>query len=158
MMLEATALEKYKRDDDIALATLKEALGALQTDLSKQQSTLNKLSLAVARQALSNVFGPTSSYDEQIRETISKLLSNCRDNLVVSVSLSKADFPDRDALMTSQGNVDTGKFDLQIRADLPAGHAKIKLRLGDIDISLPDYWLELEHFFETAQAQMGDTM
>ncbi len=134
---------EFRRDEDAARALLGSGLRDAIDKLNKHFAEADKFGLTLALVALERVIAEPTLYQKLITEAIGVQVSNLRHDTVIAVSVSDIDFPDQTAL---DGLAETLGADTKVMASdsLRAGECRVDLRLGAIDISLPDYWQRLQ--------------
>lgn len=137
----AEAARAHRRDDAAALGTLTTALGSLSARLDEKLGGVETLALNASELALANVFDPPADMMGLVSRAIRKQVSEVRAELVLAVAVSPADFPDPEALTAVAASAPGAR--IQIDDALASGACRLDLRLGRIDLSLPQHWAEL---------------
>ncbi len=132
----------FARDEASRLKALEQALTAAATETSQRLDDLDALSLALAQGALASVFERAGDFDELLIRAIGRELADLKQESVLHVRVSASDFADEEALGALVRRIGAA---IRIECDdqLDAGACRIALRLGEIELSLPEYWRAL---------------
>jgi flagellar assembly protein FliH len=127
-----------KRDHEEQLATLRTGVLEALDAFSAQLRAIEPLALETTLAALEKVLGDPASYAELVGQTARHHLAQLPDSSAVSVRVSATDFPDAEQLHLAFGPL-AGHPALSVQADpqLSAGACLIDLKLGRLDVSLP---------------------
>lgn len=139
---EAAAAE-FVDSREAALAALAEGIADARQALATQLEEMEHFALAVAHQALSSLIGDPERYRELIRQMIRQQIAALADQTILSVTVSRFDFPDTretDALLAELGPRTCG---LTVSEQLGRGRCDIGLRVGTIEIDLDKNWREI---------------
>jgi flagellar biosynthesis/type III secretory pathway protein FliH len=136
------AEEAHRRDDAEALALVEAGVDAALEIARAQIAQLEDLALILCETALETAFGEREDYRERTTRAIERQLAGLRRDLVLSVTVSAKDFPDDAALTALAARL--GPVILSVEPSLDAGQARVDLRLGRIELSLPEYWSALK--------------
>lgn len=146
----AAALDEYERDDAKALDALKTALGASHETLAARLNSLEQLALALSETALAQAFGDTKDYRDQIERAIRHQIAQLSADSVIKLSVSADDFPHTSLL----DGLHSPNVEVITDPALSRGVCRINLRLGAIDIDLPEFWRAVRRRF-SALAEDG---
>ncbi|PXX35447.1 MULTISPECIES: hypothetical protein [Burkholderia] len=126
---------RAKRDDDARIDVLSRGLQDAHSELQVRFASLESLALDVARAALEQMFGAIECYPTLIAQTIRHHVAHMRAGTVLTVDVSRADFPDDDALLP----IATAAPDSVVTAHphLPAGACRLGLTPGRAELDLP---------------------
>ncbi|KVX16437.1 hypothetical protein WL02_17155 [Burkholderia ubonensis] len=126
---------RAKRDDDARVGALSRGVQDARAALQARFASLESLALDVARAALEQIFGATERYPALIAQTIRHHVAQMEAGTVLTVDVSRADFPDDDALQP----VATAAPDSIVAAHphLPAGACRLGLAPGRAELDLP---------------------
>ena len=142
---KAEALAQFKRDETQSLQKLEHALVSARADVRAALVDVERLSLRLAQSALETVLGSGSDYSNLIERTIAHEISALDRQTIVSIEVSQADFPSREALDALAQRLASVHIEASSRLD--AGACRLVLTLGDIEISLPEHWANLRALF-----------
>lgn len=151
------ALAEFARDEGKSLALLQAGVSEVVIRAREKLGALESLSLAIAENALANVFANPKGHKQAIVDAIARQVQDIKRDTVLSVAVSPADFAD--AARLDELARALGKGDVRIVQDgaLAPGHCRIDLRLGQIEISLPEYWNALRARLNELGASGGVT-
>jgi len=135
--------EEFRRDEEAAHALLRSGLRDGIDKLNRHFAEADKFGLTLALVALERIVAEPTLYRKLITETIGVQVSGLRHDTVISVSVSHIDFPNQAALDNLAATLGTDT-NVMASESLRTGECRIELRLGAIDISLPDYWARLQ--------------
>lgn len=125
---------RAKRDDDARIDALSRGLQDARAALQAWFASLEDLALDVARATLEQMFGATERYPALIAETIRHHVAQIDAGTVLTVDVSRADFPDDDALQS----ISAAAPDSIVTAHphLPAGACRLGLAPGRAELDL----------------------
>ena len=139
---EATAA--YRRDDAAALATLESALEEATRSLNTRIDSMETLALLLCETALAKIFGDTNDYTDLVARALQLQLAGLRREAVIAASVSAEDFPDAASLVALEARLGANNLSLRRDHQLGKGACRLDLRLGHIELSIPDHWQELQ--------------
>ncbi len=132
--------ESAARDEAKALAALESGVSDAVTLVRAKADELEGLALAVAETALANVFANPKLHRQLVADAILKQLREVRRETVLAVHVSPADFPDAGGLAELARTLGHADIRLLHNPSLGQGACRIDLRLGAIELSLPEHW------------------
>lgn len=126
---------RAKRDDGARIDALSRALQDARSALQARFASLESLAVDVARAALEQMFGMTERFPALIAQTIEHHIAHMQAGTVLTVDVSRADFPDDDALQP----IAAAAPDSVVIAHphLPAGACRFGLAPGRAELDLP---------------------
>ncbi|MGT0244789.1 hypothetical protein [Burkholderia sp. GbtcB21] len=126
---------RAKRDDEARIDVLSRGLKDAHSALQVRFASLESLALDVARAALEQMFGATECYPALIAQTIRHHVAHMQAGTVLTVDVSRADFPDDNALLP----IAAAAPDSVVTAHphLPAGACRLGLAPGRAELDLP---------------------
>jgi len=122
------------------LDLLGEASAQAQADLKLSLASTERIAALLTHQCLEKLFGEAASYGEMVHALVRAQLDRLERQLVLSVTVSKADFPDEGALGALAASSGLGSMILSAQEDMPSGGCVMQLRLGQLDIGLDQQW------------------
>lgn len=154
--LEEARTQGVQDGAEEAAANTAQLIGAISGEIEKatnilteSQNSIEALSVQFARQVLRNVFLPDSAQEVAVVDGLRKLLNDLGTSMVLSIRVSPVDFDPKaseellETLLGPQTNMK-----IEIDTSLQKGQCSAQLRLGEVDLSVPDYWLEVEALIE----------
>jgi flagellar assembly protein FliH len=139
---EETTAYHRRRDED-ALTALSNALGEASTETLEKLGSAERLALLLCDAALARLFSDAAAQKDLLVRAIRRQVEQLRSELILSVRVSAADFPESASLQALR-RILGGQFDIKQDHGLSAGSCRIDLRLGHIDLSLPAHWAALQ--------------
>jgi type III secretion protein L len=127
-----------------ALVALGRGVEAALERFAGELEALERLSVLVARQALSKVLGDDADRTATLAAAIRHQLQDIEADSVVAVRVSTADFGDPRELERLAAELASTRVDLAADDDVGRGDCRIQLRLGTLDVGLPRQWARLE--------------
>ncbi len=133
---------EFVRNQDAALKALEQTLAGAAAEASRRLNDLDALALSLAQTALANVFERAGDFDDLLKRAIAHELRDLKAESVLSVVVSGADFDSDEKLLALAGRIGAAtRIERDLKLD--AGACRIALRLGEIELSLPEYWSAL---------------
>jgi flagellar biosynthesis/type III secretory pathway protein FliH len=137
---------QFARAEEKRLALLEAGIQAAKDDFRDKSSELEALALLLCEVALENVFERSIDMRELVTGAIDRQMSAVRREMVLGIHVSADDFTE-DALEPLRARM--APMLVAIDGGLSCGEARIDLRLGHIDLSLPRYWQDLKVQLQT---------
>lgn len=137
---EATSAADKRLD---AFSTI---LQKARADWDKQLGSVDALAVELAHAALAKVFGPTEDLGDLTLRAIRHTLSQVEQQSVITLVVSKADFPDAAALSEVAAAVEPAGATASAVPTLKAGECRLELRIGERAIGPSDQWRVLSSF------------
>lgn len=137
------AQAEFKRSEEDALAALKTAAAGALSALEAHFAEADKFGLALALAALEKIVAEPARYQELIVACILQQVKGLRQDTILSILVSNTDFTDEISLANLAAGLGASAI-VTASPRLSAGECRIELRLGAIDISLPEYWTKLQ--------------
>lgn len=128
------------KDDERAQRALEDALKGAIERLERQFEDLQSLSGALCRVALADVFSPAEDFHERTIRMLRRQIEALKREAVIRVKVSAKDFGNPaavDALATSLG---VEGMIVETDDALNAGSCRVRLELGQLDLSLSRHW------------------
>lgn len=126
-----------------ALSMLEKAFLAALEDLKLALSGFEALSLQVALEALTVLTDNPETYRAIIAATIKKQLSALETRSIVTVTVSRSDFPDSRELAELETSLGAPLNSLKLCEDMDSGNSRIALTIGAVEIDLGRSWREI---------------
>lgn len=145
---QAEGLSLAAQDDARRLELLQNTIEAALQQLRAQMAIVEEAGSLLARDCLEILFGETTSWDAALKQVLKLQLSKLDAALVLGIELSRSDFPDATALanIAIHNGLRPGK--VVAREDFAPGSCIIRLRLGEIDVGIPQQWSILRKTLE----------
>lgn len=138
------AEEEFEDSRAEALAALEAGLAAAREQFAEALSGLEALSIAVAVEAVEQLFGDAAKHREFMMQAITTQLDRLRDEAIVAISVSRSDFPDTREIAALAEAVGDHAGSLIARDDLATGECVIALRLGKVEMSSQRQWSDIK--------------
>jgi flagellar biosynthesis/type III secretory pathway protein FliH len=157
---EAGLAEAASRAEE-ALARLERSLEGGLAQLAADAAALETLAVQVARAALAKIFadpaGPVRPDPGQLVEAaIRRQLADVEAEMLVRVEVSACDFPDPERLAQLSKALGRGRVQVLANPALTSGDSRLKLKLGEVEIGLPQQWRRLSAVLERHIASLVD--
>lgn len=108
------------------------------------------LAAALARACLDRVFTRPDAMTAMVTQALVRHLAALRDDAVVTVRVSGADFPDGETLAAAVR--ESGRVTVAIDRDLPSGACRVEARLGQVALDVPEQWSVLARLLDEMAA------
>ncbi len=145
--------EQAERLEKERLEALKKALSDCGGSIEKQISELEPVALMVAQTALNKILGSNADTKNIVAKAIKNQIRTIEDNCVVSVTVSKSDFSDEAALDALSKQLDCPKFEILSEGTLDSGACELKMKLGTVDIGIPNQLAQLNSLISSMIAE-----
>lgn len=129
------------------LAVLKDGIAAETDRFRGKLDALDGLAAALARACLARMFSESEEMGDMVAATLARHVDVLRDQTVLAVTVSGADFDDTyavEATLRATGNGATVSID----PDLPSGACRMTARPGRIDLDVPAQWSTLAELLD----------
>lgn len=140
--LEIGRAEAVSRADD-AVRQLEQGLAAGLAQLVADEAALETLAVQVARAALAKVLDNPADPALLVEGAIRRQLASLASEMLVRVEVAEADFPDPARLAQLGQVVGRGRVQVLANRTLVSGDCRLKLKLGEVEIGLPQQWRSL---------------
>jgi len=127
---------------DARLAALTAGIATQTADLRRHFADADALAAILATAAIDRLFGADAPLAAMVAATLSRNAARLRDEAVVAVAVSAADFADREVLDAAVAALGDGVA-VSIDARLPPGACRATVRLGAIDLDVRQQWAQL---------------
>ncbi|WP_244136049.1 MULTISPECIES: hypothetical protein [unclassified Burkholderia] len=124
-----------KRDDDARIDALSRGVHDARASLQTQFASLESLALDVAQVALERILGATEHYPALVAQTIRHHVAQMKTGVVLTVDVSRADFPDDESLRPISAAAPESI--VNAHPHLPAGACRFGLAPGRAELDLP---------------------
>lgn len=125
-------IASVERSERERVELLAKGLAAEAQRLLERLQALDGLAAALARACLDRVFARPEAMAAMVGDALDHRLAMLRDRTELTVRVSGKDFTDAAAL--------AGHGEVTIDTDLPSGACRIGVRLGQIDLDVPQQW------------------
>ncbi|KAF0177026.1 MAG: hypothetical protein IV086_06450 [Hyphomonadaceae bacterium] len=136
---EAQGRESATRDEAAYRATLEAAVSSSLERLGRELAELETLAPLIAGAALEKVTGDPTAHRDLLGKAIAVQIARLRAEMVLSIRVSPSDFRDDAALGAVAAACGAGRAKIVRDEQLKAGECVIAMRLGQIEMSLPEY-------------------
>ena len=142
------AARAHRRDDAKALELMGAAAKTSLDRLDERLAAIEAFALVLSETALQKVFAGAQDFRDLVSRSIKRQIDQLRAEAVLGVSVSAADFPDEASLQKLGASLGaplgSGRIALHRETKLARGEIRIDLRLGQIELSLPEHWSSLQ--------------
>lgn len=154
-LAEGRADERAQAQDqrDQRLALLNAGVDRAGAALGATLEGLERLALRLALEAVDKILGDPQQALEILARTIRRQVDTVEARVLVSVSVSLADFPDAAELAALEHAVARPGLSLTASRDLEPGACEMRLRLGTVEIGPRLQWSRLAQAFEALAAE-----
>lgn len=139
--------------DDRRLAALGAALDKAGGGLSATLDGLERLALRLALEAVDKILGDPEHALDRLARAIRRQVDAVEARVLIGVSVSQADFPDRAELEALEHAVARPGLSLTASRDLGPGDCEMRLRLGTVEIGPRLQWSRLAQAFEVLASE-----
>jgi type III secretion protein L len=153
--LAAGRAEAVSRADD-ALARLEQGLAAGLAQLVADEAALETLAARIARAALAKILDAPAEPARLVEAAIRRQLSSLATEMLVRIEVAAADFPEPQRLAHLAKSVGRGRVQLVANPALASGDCRLKLKLGEVEIGLPQQWRRLADVLDRHIAEAAD--
>lgn len=126
-----------------ALAALEKGMIAAREDFAASLEKFEQLAVQVALEALEILVDDKEAFSAILRSAISRQLSAIDAATIVSVTVSRSDFPDSRELSELEAALSAPASSLRLSDDLPVGNCRIALKVGTVELDLARSWREI---------------
>ncbi len=126
-----------------ALAALEKAMLAAGEDFSASLENFGQLAAQVALEALKILVDDKEAFSAILRSAIARQLSAIDAAAIVSVTISRSDFPDSREVLELETALSAPAGSLRLSDDMPAGNCRIALKVGTVELDLARSWSEI---------------
>jgi flagellar assembly protein FliH len=134
----------YQRNEANALAALEASLKQNAVIAQAHFEAIESTALALCETALAKVFANPKAYRALVTDAILRQADNIKRETMLGVHVSPADFPNPAALSELGQSVGAGRIAVHADSALASGTARIEVRLGQIELSIPGHWETLK--------------
>ena len=152
----AAGLAEAVERADQAVERLEQGLAAAVAQLGADEASLQRLSIAIARTALERILHQPTEAAALVEAAIRRQLDALESELVVRVEVSAADFTDPERLARLAQAVGRGRIQVLASRALASGECRVRLKLGEIDIGLPQQWRRLSAVLDRHAGSLAD--
>ncbi len=150
------AIAAFKRDEAKAMDMLEAGLTSALATFKHQIAELERLSLGICNSALSKVLADPKRYPDLVEGAIHRQLDIIKASAIVAIRVSPSDYPDAQSLAKLAARLSLTEGSAQHDKSLTAGNAGIVMRLGHVDVSIPEYLEKLQNALTKADIRGGE--
>jgi len=140
---EACAAE-FQSDEAARIELILSGLSAAQESFQAELSHLEELSLAISETALDGVFGQDHRYRPHLLRMIDAQLRGLHEETVLGLVVSQEDFSLEETQAELLTLVEGRNINIDYSAELSSGDVRLRLRLGQIELSVKEHWAKLK--------------
>jgi hypothetical protein len=126
----------FQEDRSLALKALNKALRDANTQLAEALKAFENLALLVAVEAIDKLTSNPETYTAMLVDAIGAQVRSAETNTVLTISVSRLDFPDTREIAALAGAVAVPEAQIKVCDDLDAGICRMDLNLGGIEIDM----------------------
>jgi flagellar assembly protein FliH len=134
----------HRRDDAKTVEMLEGAVKASLQRLEERLAGIDAFALLMSETALEKVFAGAQDYRDLMSRAIRRQVNQLRSETGLGVMVSQSDFPDETSLHRLSAALGGKNLSVSRDAKLARGECRIDLRLGRIELSLPEHWEKLQ--------------
>ncbi|WP_322966394.1 hypothetical protein [Sphingomonas fuzhouensis] len=121
------------------VAAIARGVTAALAQFDARLTAMDGLAAALARACLDRIFARTDAMAAMVIEALARHLAMLRDDVLLSVQVSGADFADSQALDAAVREAGA-RATVAIDRDLPSGACRVAVRLGQVELDVPGQW------------------
>ncbi|HWA90275.1 MAG TPA: hypothetical protein VG889_09590 [Rhizomicrobium sp.] len=125
------------------LALLGISLGKAQADFKESLGALDRLAALLTRECLDVILGDPKHRAQSVRKIVTGQIAKIEKSSVVAIELSKADFPDDEALAEVARENGLAAAAFSANDGMKPGGCRIALKLGTLEVGLDRQWTSL---------------
>jgi flagellar assembly protein FliH len=149
----AAAADAFSRDEEAALEALKHAIAQACETWTRELEDMERLAATLAEIALERVFGDAADQAATVERAIAHQIAALRADTMTSIMVSEKDFSSEADLAALAAGIGRPQLVVRASAALKRGECRIALRLGELDISVSEYWSALRRMLRTLGAE-----
>jgi flagellar biosynthesis/type III secretory pathway protein FliH len=138
-----TGLAEAEDRQTLRFSLLNDAIRQSQNKLVHDVGSLERLSALLARECLDIIFGNNAAHASMVERIIASQIAKIDKSMVLSVEVSRDDFPDGDALDALAVSTALPRTLLTAKPGAATGSCLINLRLGRMDVGIDQQWSSL---------------
>ena len=146
------AEELFDQSRKEALVLLEETFLAARKDLKLALTGFEAFSLQVALEALTVLTDNPETHREILAATIKKQLSALDARSIISVTVSRSDFPDSRELAELETSLGAPTNSLRLCEEMDSGNSRIALLIGAVEIDLKRSWREIAEMLSASES------
>lgn len=146
------AEELFDQSRKEALVLLEETFLAARKDLKLALTGFEAFSLLVALEALTVLTDNPETHREILAATIKKQLSALDARSIISVTVSRSDFPDSRELAELETTLGAPTNSLRLCEEMDSGNSRIALLIGAVEIDLKRSWREIAEMLSASES------
>lgn len=146
------AEELFDQSRKEALVLLEETFLAARKDLKLALTGFEAFSLLVALEALTVLTDNPETHREILAATIKKQLSALDARSIISVTVSRSDFPDSRELAELETSLGAPTNSLRLCEEMESGNSRIALLIGAVEIDLKRSWREIAEMLSASES------
>jgi flagellar biosynthesis/type III secretory pathway protein FliH len=136
----AAAEDAFEDDRTAAFDALTEGISSARDDLRRAFEGFEALAILVAIEAIDKLTCNPEHYRAMLVDAITAQVHNIRDTGILSVTVSRCDFPDTREIAALEHSLGSASETLRVSDDLGQGECRINLELGEIELGLGRQW------------------
>lgn len=142
---KADAEATFERDEAKRLKALEAALTELVKQGRSQFKHIERLALLLCETSLEQVFGAERDLKDLSARALARQMRGLRRETILAVRVSESDFCDGRELAALEQRLGIGGSHIRLESDanLKSGDSVIQLRLGHVELSLPEHWSDV---------------
>ncbi len=139
----AEGLQEAETREGERLRAVEKGLAEASSRLAESLAALEPLALLVARESLDKILGDPGAYPELIIRAVRRQLAGLKEQSVLAVEVSGADFRDSAAISRLATDIERPSTIVEIKEDLASGDCRLRLKLGTVEVGVGRQWDQL---------------
>lgn len=133
---KAAAEDVMEERREAALSMLAQALESARKDLGEALVGFESLALQAALEALNVLTGDPENYRNILAAAIRKQVSELDAQSIVTMTVSRSDFPDSRELGDIESDLGAATGSLRLSDEMESGHCRIELKIGAVELDM----------------------
>ncbi len=130
------------------LAALESQAGAAQKSIAAGLSSLDRLAALLARECVEKILGGDTDRAALVRDIVATQLARIEKSALLRIEVSRADFPDDEALAALTRRLPTVAASVEAHADMATGACTMVFQLGRVEVGIGRQWGELSRLLD----------
>jgi len=130
------------------LALLQASLSRSEADISERFQSFERLAALLAHECLSAMLEDPEHQSDVLQKMIAVQTAKIEKSLLVSVELSRADYPDRESVARLARQLDLPETSVAVSDNIAPGGCTMVLKLGRLEVGIGQQWGVLRELLE----------
>lgn len=150
-----SAIAGFQRDEAKALAILAEGVSAAAEGVRSEIAALQSLAITLCQNVLGKLLVDPGKQQAFLSGAIAKQVALVHRDSVLSVRVSNVDFAEPSSLADLSTQLGLSANSIQTDPAIAPGSCRMMMRLGQIDLSIPEYLREIQRVLASFDATGG---